>query len=56
MYRYSRLLDVAQVQRDLRRDERFDVVLRFWSRWGDPALAGVLLGLVAWALAHGHTS
>ncbi len=36
---YIQSLDVARVQSDLRRAARFSVVVRVWSRWGDPLLA-----------------
>jgi uncharacterized RDD family membrane protein YckC len=55
MYRYSRSLNAVQMRRDLRRVDRFAFLSRFWSRWGDPLLAGVLLALMAWAILHGYT-
>ncbi|MCY3592984.1 MAG: hypothetical protein OXH32_15295 [Acidobacteria bacterium] len=55
MDRYSRSLDAAQMRRDLRRADRFGFLVRFWSRWGDPLLAGALLALMAWAIVHGYT-
>ena len=55
MYRYSRSLNAVQMRRDLRRAGRFGFLVRFWSRWGDPLLAGVLLALIAWAIVHGYT-
>lgn len=55
MYRYTRSLNAGQMQRDLRRADRFGFLARFWSRWGDPLLAGALLALMAWAIVHGFT-
>lgn len=55
MYRYSQSPDAEQIRRHLRRAERFGFFVRFWSRWGDPLLAGALLALMAWAIVHGYT-
>lgn len=55
MYRYSRSLNAAQMRRDLLRADRLGLFTRFWSRWGDPLLAGALLALMAWAIVHGYT-
>ena len=53
---YSQSLDVVRLQRDLRRLAGRRVVVRAWSRWGDPLLAGVVLALIAWALVDGQTA
>lgn len=53
---YSQSLDVTRVQRRLRRVARSDVVVRAWSRWGDPLLAAAVLALMAWAIVEGHTA
>ena len=55
MYRYSRSSSPAQMWRDLGGADRFGFLMRFWSRWGDPLLAGALLALMAWAIVHGYT-
>lgn len=55
MYRYSQSLNAGQMRRDLRRADRLGFLVRFWSRWGDPLLAGALLALMAWAIVHGYT-
>ena len=47
---YSQSLDMARVQRDLRRAARIRALARAWSRWGDPVLAGALVVLAAWAI------
>ncbi|MCY3969177.1 MAG: hypothetical protein OXG74_04550 [Acidobacteria bacterium] len=53
---YSQSLDVVRIQRDLRRVARRRVVVRAWSRWGDPLLAGAVLALIAWAIVDGQTA
>lgn len=53
---YSESLDVVRIQRDLRRLARRRVVVRAWSRWGDPLLAGAVLALIAWAIVGGQTA
>lgn len=50
MHLISQSLDMARIQRDLRREARSRVVVHVWSRWGDPMLAGALLALAAWAI------
>ena len=47
---YSQSLDVARVQRDLRRAPRIRALVCVWSRWSDPVLAGALVALAAWAI------
>ncbi len=53
---YSQSLDAARIQRDLRRAAGRRVVVRAWSRWGDPLLAGAVLALIAWAIVDGQTA
>ena len=56
MNRYSQSLDVARIQRDLRRAARTRALVRAWSRWGDPVLAGALVALAAWAIVASQTA
>lgn len=56
MYSYSRSLDVARLQRDVRRAERLRKIVRARSRWGDPLLAGLLFALAVWAVVEIRTT
>lgn len=53
---YSQSLDAARIQRSLRREARSRVVVRVWSRWGDPMLAGAFLALAAWAIVDARSA
>jgi hypothetical protein len=47
---------MERIQRDLRRSARRRALVRAWSRWGDPMLAGALLALAAWAIVGSQTA
>ncbi|MDE2922103.1 MAG: hypothetical protein OYL92_10595 [Acidobacteriota bacterium] len=56
MHPYSRSLDVARLQCDVRRAARFRKIVRARARWGDPLLAGLLLALAVWAVVEIRTA